>query len=251
MEAKARTVNGKSFMQIMAELRAPFGDGEVIYKEQIDTTYLATKAVVKRLDEVLGLNYSVEYSECTSDLLPDVGGEVTPFIRLSCTIIVLDDNGGEVCRRSAWSGDRVTRVAKGDREGSIVNYGNDLDGLCSDALKRAARRLGVTDARVGKGNRLNGAKKATTSSQNGAADRVRIVFLSEFTQKGSTGYSCRVKTAEGENELVVWNNSAQPMIERMGNQWYAAAFSGKQGDILAKRTEYQGRPQLVFVGFPQ
>lgn len=237
-------INGKDKETIRKELSEEFPEKELKYVEEINVTCLSVDAVRKRLDSVLGYNYTEDY-ECSTELLPDKGDTLYPFVTVKCTITIYDDDGNVVTRKSRYGGERIIRTAKGERLGSIVDIGNDVDSACSDAFKRCARLYGVTSSKVGKGNHLG---NCNTKDKE---DVYSITYLTEFAAVGGTGGYSATVTVEGVGDvsLVVWSDASDSFSKCYGAEWYKNNYSGKKGKVRGQLSTYHGKRQLIFKGF--
>ena len=246
------TINGHELGEVMEQLQKEFDCSELRFNDALKVPYLPYSVVKQRLDDVLGFNYSVAY-DANVDELPDVGDALTPFVRIKCTITIYSDDGLVVSSRSCYGGDRIIRLSSssGERAGYIPNYGNDLDGACSDAFKRAAKLFGVTSKLVGKGNNTGKSNTKASRSQKGA---VKVLhFRSEFQPVGSTGgYSASVEDeSQKPYRLVVWKNQLNIMEKQFHkSDWYKAIqFNGKCVRAIVEEKIYNGESQLVLAGF--
>lgn len=254
-------INGKKDIEVYEALKEEFPDSALKYDDTRDITYLKGEAVSARMEQVLGFNYSEDFDECVIEEIPDVHGEITPFVRVKCTIRIYDDDHNLVVSRSRWGGTRVIRLGKGDRTGAVINLGNDLDTACTDAFKRCAREFGVTSPKVGKGNRLWRYSNYEGSNASGEERKqtvppqqeevYQIQYLSEFAPKGNAGgYFANVKVnGQDTAELVVWNLKNEPFVKMYGDAWTKMSYAGKSGKVLGYLKSYHGKKQLIFSGF--
>lgn len=246
-------INGKTMDQILRELSDPIPKEELKYSEDKRVTYIPTEVVRRRLDKVLGGNYSEIYDDCQVMELPASKTESTPYIRLRCTITIIDDAGNEVCKRSCYTARSIIRV---NSSGNCKDPANDFDSACADAFKRCAKRFGVDSPLVGTGNNIRtetGGSGRQTAAPKQTLDQDQIYeiqFTGEFSTLGKTGYSAPVIVGELQYELIIWNKYAEEFGSKFkGIDWRMAAMSGKVGKIRAKESVYSGKRQLEFSGY--
>jgi len=129
---KERTINGKSFSQVIQELSEKF--------DQTTTDYIGNVAldivdVEDRLSNVLGLNFSVETS---SSSLENIFSD--SYVLFNAIITIFDDEGNIVCKRTHVGGRRVSISTK---TGKAVEFVNDYKTAFQSAVKKAAKSIGV------------------------------------------------------------------------------------------------------------
>jgi len=104
------------------------GPGKKMFK------YIPTKAVVQRLNEAFGCEWS---SRAESEQIID--DEVVIRIRLSVT----SDSSKEVVIHDGYASHPIFRYTYGDNIGKTINIGNSFRSASSKALKAAATKFGV------------------------------------------------------------------------------------------------------------
>lgn len=238
------TINGQNADAVLNALRKEIPEQCLKYSEELKITYIPADVVRKRMDEVLGNNYMTKY-DAEVILIPDTESRQRPYIKATCSIEIIDDNGKVLLTRTGIGG---SRVIQGKDNGSVVNIGNDMDSACMDAFKRCCKEFGISSDKVGKGNKL-GSTERRRPTENHDTKVYRICYLSDFSQKGNKGYSASVKVDDVEYELVVWNDAAGIMSEKLGREWFRRGYSGKSGSVKASEGSYQGKRQLIFAGF--
>lgn len=108
----------------------------VLTKSGVNLTYIPVSEVINRLNKVLGVDkwsfQVLRYERDTTD--PDY---ITAHVRLSWSVSELASY--RVVERDGVGGQRIKR----NKQGQIVDLGDDYKGAVSDALKKAAQTLGV------------------------------------------------------------------------------------------------------------
>lgn len=122
-------------MNIEDQLSAPFAKGveRVLKKGNAQLTYIPVSEVITRLNEVFGVgNWGYTIQSCQRDQVDT--DFVIAHVRLTIanTFAVISEIDGV-------GGQKINR----DRNGQILNLGDDMKGAVSDALKKAAQALGV------------------------------------------------------------------------------------------------------------
>lgn len=122
-------------MTIEQQLAAPFAKGveRVLKKGSAQLTYIPVSEVITRLNEVFGIgNWGYTIQSCQRDAIDT--DFVIAHVRMTITnafavIGEIDGVGGQKINR--------------DKNGQILNLGDDMKGAVSDALKKAAQAVGV------------------------------------------------------------------------------------------------------------
>lgn len=204
-----RTINGKSFKDVVAELSAAFSPND--FKEnRYGFHYLPVETYQQRMDEVVGiLNYDFTTSEPRTCI---VG--TRPHISLSGTITIRDDNGNAVTSKSACGGCPVIMLSK---EAEAASYKNDLESASADVFKRCCKKLGIAEAQLKqlrRGNSNNTNRNISdVAGETVSLHRVKLRETFSTLGKNNSGYSAMVDV-EGEREprkLVIW----QPAIDEI------------------------------------
>lgn len=200
----ARTINKKSFNDIISSLSAPL-DANDFKPNNFGYYYLPIEKYQQRLDDVVGI---LNYDFITSEPRTCVVG-TKPHISLSGTITIRDDDGNVVTSKSACGGCSVI-MKKADNE--AATYKNDLESATVDVFKRCCKKLGIAEAqlkrlrREGKGsNNISGNMEPATVSLY----RVKLRESFSTLGKNNSGYSAMVDV-EGEKEprkLVLWSSA--------------------------------------------
>jgi hypothetical protein len=122
-------------MKVEDQLAAPFAKGveRVLKKGNAQLTYIPVSEVITRLNEVFGVgNWGYTIQSCQRDAIDTdfVIAHVRMTITNSFAVI------GEI---DGIGGQKINR----DRNGQVLNLGDDMKGAVSDALKKAAQAVGV------------------------------------------------------------------------------------------------------------
>jgi len=201
----ARTINGKSFDEIIKELSAPF-DVSDFQKNIFDFFYLPVEKYQQRLDEVVGiLNYDFVTTKPQTCIIGTV-----PHISLCGTITLRDDDGNPVCSKSACGGAPVILKSK-DNEAAA--YKNDLETATQDVFKRCCKKLGIAEAQL-KSLRQKNDEIDPEQPVSLYLVRLREAF-SSLKNRNNYGYSAIVDIkGEKEPRRLVLFKSAIEQIER-------------------------------------
>lgn len=197
----ARTINKKSFDNIIKALAAPF-DVNDFKPNKFGFYYLPVEKYQQRMDEVVGI---LNYDFITSEPRTCIVG-TKPHISLSGTITIRDDDGNVVTQKSACGGCPVI-MKNADNEAAA--YKNDLESATQDVFKRCCKRLGIAEAQL---KQLRREGKGSSEDIGGNAQTVslyRVKLRESFSSLGKNGYSAMVDV-EGEDEprkLVIWQSA--------------------------------------------
>lgn len=243
-------INGKTKEQIIAELSEPF-PVEELSRSEYNFYYAPYHKYLERLDDVIGrLNYSI------------VIGDDTKYdeqcIYKCVEIIIFDDDGKEVCRKTGCGGYRYV-YPEGKTLPKEPEDANDS--AFSDAVKRACKLLGV-GKNVYQLNQQEKRERNLNKVQDNPSYRECTNQVEEFyftfndclVQDGSmkNSYHASVTTKEGLNAtLIVWKEDANELKERglfdmlmkMSKNHSKAKVKGVYQEF--GRNKY---PQIVFKG---
>lgn len=127
-------------MSILSDLSEPF-PAEVeqkLNKSGRWLTYIPVSEVITRLNKVLGVDmWSYEVVWCERDSIdPDW---VLAHVRLSADFVPTNDAPLIRVTKDGFGGQKIKRNKNGD----IVDLGDEMKGAVSDALKKAAQHFGV------------------------------------------------------------------------------------------------------------
>jgi hypothetical protein len=105
-------------------------------KSGVNLIYIPVSEVINRLNKVLGVDkWSFKIVRCERDASdPDF---VVAHVRLEWTTAVGEDFN--IVTRDGFGGQKIKR----NKQGGIVDLGDEFKGAISDALKKAAQTLGV------------------------------------------------------------------------------------------------------------
>ena len=131
----ARTINGKSVVDVMKALSAPFDDKQ--FKENyFGHAYLPVEAFRDRLDAVVG---NINYDVTTSTPQVVVVG-TRPQVLLKVSVTIRDDDGNVVVTKESPGG---TAVIVSNTTGEPDSVKNDAESAASDGFKRCCKLLGM------------------------------------------------------------------------------------------------------------
>lgn len=202
----ARTINGESWETILEELRKyepkeGSKEGKSFYK---------IEQYRKRLNEVLGLNFSTVYSEPNYILL-NSGQEI---FSLLCTLTIRDDDGNIVCQSSGYGGKPIQYSATG------LCYTAHLTPSYAQAaaLSQACKDIGlfgdVEDDYIPEYGNASGKKEEYDAKENSSSALEYVTFLlySPFRthtdkNKQTNYYLDAIREDTGEKvELIFYGN---------------------------------------------
>lgn len=200
-----RTINGKSFKDIIVALSAVFSPND-FKTNRYGFHYLPVETYQQRMDEVVGiLNYDFTTSEPHTCI---VG--TRPHISLSGTITIRDDSGNTVTSKSACGGCPVIMLSK---EAEAASYKNDLESASADVFKRCCKKLGIAEAQLKQLRTSKDTNRDISGGNSGEVALYRVKLKESFSTLGKNngGYSAMVDV-EGEQEprkLVIWKSAIE------------------------------------------
>jgi len=213
-----RTINGKSFKEVLTQLQADFA--KLIKDEKGNLSYSYEQAK-ERADEILGLNYSFELLNMRLVEIDDKKAFCGEGL-----IIIYDDDGNEVCRRMHAGGANIII----HRETKVpVDISNDYTSAVSDIFKRVCKSLSmdkqllkfrnedryVDAAALSKNNSNKNSNKNNSIKNNvrsiddkKAAKEGEMIALENYSSscENKLSYKIKVKKDGKEGYLVFWKN---------------------------------------------
>ena len=112
------TINGRNADVVLNALRKEIPEQCLKYSEELKITYIPADVVRKRMDEVLGNNYMTKY-DAEVILIPDAEARQRPYVKATCSIEIIDDNGKVLLTRTGIGG---SRVIQGKDNGSVLEH---------------------------------------------------------------------------------------------------------------------------------
>lgn len=250
----SRTINGKSFETVLQELKEPF---EYVWLDYNQHKYIPTTEIEKRLEDVLGLNWTFELIDKPEFVRIQEANSKAETIKIVCTgcISIFDDNGNLVAKRTQGGGADVIFLKE---NGKIKDLSSDYKSAITDAEKKCAKAFGVgrylddkkndekkqpykPDNNTGKGTTTNlpktGGKGATTNppktegkntssnssgtTTNNAEKVVQLKLLSKG-KSNTRGLNFAVVDKDGrKGTMIIWKNvelyNNQLKIQKLNN----------------------------------
>lgn len=238
-------INGKSLSQIKEEIMAPeqkSGDKE-------GKPYYEYWQFKKRLDAVLGLNYSTEYSQVQTV----VCGTQT-MMSCVCTILILeDDTLRPVIKRSGVGGREFISYREGN---GVANFQSTPGFAERAAFCEACKDLGMFGYEEGGSKSRGGTKKTTTPNVTTSNFKNGVFITHSVMTKiekgdGSITYFLNILDGEDEKELVFYPNQYKK-VEDTFNAFreYLISADLVKGVKLEILYSEGSRGGIIFKGFP-
>jgi hypothetical protein len=123
-------------MSIKEQLAQPFSKSveKTLRKGNTNLTYIPVSEIITRLNEVFDVGFwGYRINSCKRDEID------TDFIIAHVTLYIYSGNSIETAQIDGIGGQKINR----NRNGEIIELGDDMKGAVSDALKKAAQALGV------------------------------------------------------------------------------------------------------------
>lgn len=148
-----RTINGRTVEEIRSLLKAPLPKEAVAIRDYDGVAYIKADAILERLDEVLGFNYTVDFPVNEAAM----SGKTLTY-KCKCVVELYDDEDRLVTSRAMWGGSDVIfanekmvsadgkKVDVKDARGQSIpldytdSTANTLTAAATDALKKLAFR---------------------------------------------------------------------------------------------------------------
>lgn len=264
-----RTINGKSFKEVLIELKKPFDEYMITQKGDTAPIYatIPKEWVDERLDNVLGLNYNVVI--VGNPWCEEIGD--SRYISLKGYISIVDDEGNEIIKRYATGTATVIMISVSQKGGIKItkpkDYANDYKTAFADLKKKCAKELGVSryisletqrNAKKGKikayqGSTKNEPSDINTSTPNtsnivsGEEGTFKIVFTSKFKKIGQLYKADCTDTSTGEvKKIVVYSNKKESLSEKFWSHLIESDNIGKSFVFNGKSQNYSGEEQIIF-----
>lgn len=192
-----RTINGKSFEDIMTALKQPFENHSVDFDNNATIPY---ELVKERANSVLGLNYSVDMDIQHREI------EGEQHITCVCKISIFDDLGSLVAQRSHARADFHERFKKDHylNPGKLLTKGDEFSSMASLAYKKAFTMFGLGDQfAIENANKSANHKSKTNGSgrqseAENANKKVKAFLTLVNKQTDQTGEQYAFQNSEGK-----------------------------------------------------
>lgn len=236
-----RTINGKPIQEIVEELLKPFQTND-FKLDRNDHYYLPSEKFRQRMNEVIGV---MNYDFITSEPQVMVIG-TRPQIYLSGSLIIRDDDGNQVVKKSACGGSPIIMINQ-TKEAAAVK--NDMESASQDVFKRCCKAFGIAEAQLKQLRKENPVNDNNTiSNENKELLLYRVTLRESFSTLGSNGY-CAMVNIEGETEprkLVLWRIGIQNVEKYIPIKDFVKNYKpGKTFSIYGYKSEFQPKGKQV------
>lgn len=194
-EKTTRTINGKSFAEVLNAIKQPF---PYLVQDMAGHYALDEEQVYNRLDEVCGLNWSFVF---TQQPKIETIGEKKHTVNCSGLIEILDDDGQLVCRRGQSGGSDVIVIKDTTNPKDLSN---DYKSAGTDCFKKCAKSYGIRPVLVPGGNVYKNTEEAAKD-----INKASTANAPKHPEKGKgTGNNTSGSADKGPSNETGNNNSA-------------------------------------------